>query len=85
MFMTDEEGSPIFAVGLALLVALYLTACHARWLVARHFGQPWTLLDLWLIREAWDHLRCSGHARAWRVVVVVWFLISVLLIVWGAL
>jgi hypothetical protein len=75
----------VLVAGLVLLVALYLCACHARWLVARHFGQSWTLLDLWLIREAWDHLRCSGHALAWRVLVAVWFLLSVLLIVWGIL
>lgn len=75
----------MFVLGLVLLAALYLTACHARWLVARHFGQSWILLDLWLISEAWDHLRCSGHAMAWRSLVAVWFLLAMLLIVWGSL
>jgi hypothetical protein len=70
-------------IGLSLLVLLYLAACHARWLVARHFGQSWTFMDLFMLMEAWDHMRYSGNCRNWRALVVAWLATGLVLVAWG--
>lgn len=72
-------------IGIVVLLLLWLVASHVRWLVARHFGQPWQLMDAWTTIDAWDHMRCSGHCLLWRVVVVSWFLAGVALLVIGAI
>lgn len=73
----------MFLTGIFLLVLLYLVACHARWLIARHFGQPWRLLDPIMLLDSWDHMRCSGNCWRWRTLVLSWLVLAIGLIMLG--
>jgi len=70
-------------IGLSLVASLYLAACHARWLVARHFGQPWRLMGPVLLLDSWDHMRCSGHCRLFRLLVLAWLVAGMALVAIG--
>jgi len=71
--------------GLGVLLLLWLVASHVRWTIARHFGQPWQLMNAWDMMDAWDHMRCSGYCLHWRIIVVAWALLGLALMVMGAI
>lgn len=73
----------MFIAGCFIILSWYIAICYARWLIARHFGQPLRLLGFVDLLDAWDHLRCSQYCFLWRAFLAVWLLAGVCFVTGG--
>lgn len=75
----------LMLLGIVVLLWFYAYVCWKRWMIARHYGDPFLLMGPRLIAEAWDHLEFSNHPRLFRWLSLIIMVLGACLTVLGCL